>query len=220
MIITKQTPLQANEIELLAKAKNIDLAAKQLKLGSRPGVPLEIVRAYETLKNPQDLAAWGQDSRNWALHRLAVQANRGSWIGKQASDWGTQYSALVNMWLLANPNYREPKRIKQLQPLFNPKLYQAIQNIDQDNLPDLPTRQQLRQALITKRNKSAHQISNPTISNHYNLEPLNWVVLLELWVCVPNLQHPNQLLEFLAHRSLGPQPLFADNHIYEIPRDI
>lgn len=209
MIVTKQTPLQSWEIAELNKPGNINDIAKRLKLHQRPSIPLEIVRAYETLQNPADLPVWGQTPRNRALHRLATVANRGSFIAKQNTAWGTQYSTLVNFWLLAQPKYRKLEWIPNLQPLFHHTLFSAIQHYDPKleqelSLHDL---QQIRQAVLTREQKPAQSIVNPKIANHHNLLQLNWVVLLELWVCAPQLQHPNQLLELLGHRPLNPPAL-------------
>ena len=216
MIVTKQTPLQPKEIAELNKPGNINDIAKRLGLHQRLSIPIEIVRAYETLKNPVDLAVWGQDPRNRALHRLAVEANRGSFIQKQNTNWGTQYSTLVNFYLLAQPNYRVRERIPALKPLFHHTLFSAINHYDpqlqeQLSIDDL---QLIRQAVLEREQKAPKSIINPRIQNRYNLLQLNWVVLLELWVCVPQLQHPNQLLDLLGHRPLNPPELF------ETPNDI
>jgi len=121
---------------------------------------------------------------------------------------GENNSAVVNFWFLALPKYRQSRWIPHLEPLFHPQLYQAIKCYDPKLELDLDWLHQLRHRLLQRNNKSAQQIWNPRIQNSYNLTPLNWVVLLELWVCVPELQHKNHLLELLGHRSLGPAPLF------------
>lgn len=210
MIVHKQTPLQPAEIKLLAAAPNITLAAKQLGLASRPSVPLEIIRAYQTLHNPRDLLVWGQDPKNLALHRLAVEANRSSFIRLQNSTQGSQYSQVVNFWLLAQPKYRQPKLAQEIKPLFHPQLWEAINCWNPQLDLSLDLRRELRCAVLQHNNKPAHQIWKPGIQNHYNLVDLNWVALLELWVCVAELQHPNQLLECLGHQPLDPQPLFEN----------
>ena len=208
--IHKQTPLQPAEIQLLATAPDINKASRDLKLSSRPSVPLEIVRAYESLKNPQDLSVWGRDPKNLALHRLAVEANRGSFIRLQSSEWGTQYSQVVNFWLLAQPQYRHRKYLSLLQPLTHPELFEALNCWDPKLELSREYRLQLRQQLLEAQQKPAQQIYRPRISNSHNLVPLNWVVILELWVCVPQLQHPNQLLDLLGHQPLHQQALFQD----------
>lgn len=214
MIVTKQTPLQPKEIQLIDVADDVDQVCRQLKLGSRPSIPLEIIRAYESLQNPQDLAVWGQDPRNRALHRLATEANRGSFIGKQSSQWGSQYSATVNLYLLAQPKYRKLELLPQLKPVFHPDLWLAINHWDPQLELSVDYRQQLRQQVIQRYNKAPHQIHKPIIQNPYNLVPLNWVAILELWVCTPQLQHKNQLLSWLGHQPLCPQALF------ETPNDL
>ena len=208
MIITKQTPLQPAEIRAIYRSQDINKTCTELKLPQRPSIPLEIVRAYESLDNPQDLAVWGQDPRNWALHRLAVEANRSRIIAKQNSSWGTQYSQVVNLYLLAHPRYRKREWISNLKPVFHPKLYEALVCWDPQLELDLDWLHHLRSRVLQQHQKPVDSITNPRIRNHYNLVSLNWVVLLELWVCAPHLQHPNQLLDLLGHRSLGPQPLF------------
>lgn len=212
--IHKQTPLQPKELEILANCRDINLACRQLKLKNRPSIPVEIVLAYETLKNPGDLAAWGQDIKNRALHRLAVEANRSNFILKQSSQWGSQYSQVVNFYLVAQPQYRRRECIQLLKPLFHPDLFQAVLNWDPQLELGITERLQLRQALLATEQKSALEITKPRVKNHYNLVPLNWVALLELWVCVPQLQHKNQLLDLLGHQPLNPSELF------ETPNDI
>jgi len=213
VIVTKQTPLQPKEIAAIAQAEDLDHTCRQLKLASRPSIPLEIVRAYETLDHPKNLDQWiKQTTRNLALHRLAVEANRSSWIAKQSSSWGSQYSLPVNLYLLAHPKYRQREWLPVLQPVFHPQLYQACAAWDPDLELSLDWLLQVRAATIERYKKPAIQITKPVIRNHYNLQPLNWVVLLELWVCVPELQHKNQLLSWLGHKPLQPQPLFETPH--------
>lgn len=210
MIVTKQTPLQPDEIRAIYHSQDINKTCQQLQLYQRPSIPLEIVRAYTTLQNPQDLMVWGQNPKNWALHRLATEANRSKIIPKQNSSWGTQYSQVVNFWLLAQPQYRKRKYLPEIKPLFHPQLYQALECWDPQLELELDWLHHLRARVIQKYLKAPNSISRPNIKNYYNLVSLNWVVLLELWVCVPELQHPNQLLELLGHRSLGPPPLFDE----------
>lgn len=208
MIVTKQTPLQPQELQLIATAPDVNLVCKQLKLTQRPSIPLEILRAYESLYNPADLNSWGQSTRNRALHRLATQANRSGFIQRQSSSWGSQYSAVVNFWLVAQPKYRRAEWIPHLQPLFHPDLWTAVNCYDPKLQLDHDHLQRLRAAVIQHHNKPAQSIYRPHIANHHNLVDLNWVALLELWVCVPELQHPNHLTEFLYnHQPLKPTTL-------------
>lgn len=210
-VIHKQTPLQPKELEILANCPDVNLACSQLKLKQRPSVPLEIIRAYETLKDPKHLGLWLQNPHNLAMHRLATQANRSSWISRQSSSWGSQYSSLVNFWLLAQPQYRKADWIPHLKPLFHPDLWTAVNCYDPQLELTTQYIQELRLAVIQYHNKAPHQIYRPHIANPYNLVDLNWIAILELWVCTPELQHPNHLTEFLCnHKPLSPQPLFEN----------
>lgn len=207
-VIHKQTPLQPLELEALANAVDINLVCNQLKLKQRLSVPLEIIRAYETLDHPKNLEQWLQDPKNLALHRLATQANRSGFISRQSSSWGSQYSAVVNFYLVAQPKYRRAEWIPYLQPLFHPDLWTAVNCYDPQLELDPDHLQRLRAAVIQHHNKPAQSIYRPHIANHHNLVDLNWVALLELWVCVPELQHPNHLTEFLCnYQPLKPTTL-------------
>lgn len=209
-VIHKQTPLQPLELATLATAPDLNLACRQLKLTQRPGVPLEIIRAYETLDHVKNLDQWLKDPKNLAMHRLATQANRSSFVLRQSSSWGSQYSQVVNFWLLAQPKYRKLECIPHLKPLFHADLWTAIHCYDPKLELTAELCAQLRAAVIQHHNKPPQSIHRPRIQNSYNLVDLNWVAILELWVCVPELQHPNQLREFLGNQQplVQLQPLF------------
>lgn len=201
MIITKETPLQPQEIELINQAgDNLDVVASKLRLVNRVGLPQQIVQAYQTLDNHHDLSWWLHNPKNLALHTLAIRAKRSSFIKLQSSSWGSQYSAVVNFYLLAQPKYRKPEWVPHLQPLFHHELFTAITSYDPQVLEtlDLEHLQRLRQAVLEFHKKPADKINRPRIQNPYNLQNLNWIAILELWVCAPLLQHPNQLREFLT----------------------
>lgn len=208
MIVTKQTPLQPKEILAINQSgDNLDRVCQQLGLANRIGLPQQIIQAYSTLTNPADLPSWLQTPRNRALHRLAVDAKRSGFVKLQSSPWGSQYSAVVNFYLIAQPKYRQSRWIPHLQPLFHPELFTAVTSYDPQLLQILDSEhlQRLRVAVLEFHQKPADKIHRPRIQNPYNLQNLNWIALLELWVCAPHLQHPNQLREFLC----CPQPLIT-----------
>jgi hypothetical protein len=213
MIIVKETPLQPKEVEAINQAgDNLTEICKKLKLTQRVGIPQQIVRAYQDLVSPQDLVHWKKDPKNLALHRLATQANRSSFVKQQSSPWGTQYSAVVNFWLLAQPKYRRRECIPHLKPLFHPELFEAVTSYDPQVLEVLTPEHlhQLRNAVLHRHQKPASTIHRPNIANPYNFKNLNWIAVLELWVCCPELQHKNQLREFLSSPEplVQPLPLF------------